>query len=320
MSQKTCLQFEPQFHAHLETGCKNKYGKTGLTAFGGKARFLFGKGLPMEFMRTAAGDRWRNQLHGPDGKLSPRVENPDVERQFWHDRIKTGIPLDAYAQPVFAALMNQVEFRPISSVLEIGPGWGNYTFPLSKKFSRVTAVDMSPDNLEYLLTHTQAEGHSICPICSPWEQADPELHDLVFGYNCLYRLQYPEVFIQKMNEAARVLCVLGMNCPPELPWLPVLEKSGFSVHYTRQGCSELLQIMEEMGIPARLVDIPNRRQYRYANEEALLQRAQGFLLESCPCEALLPVLLPFHKKEPDGSLICDYQFHSQLLVWEPTDL
>lgn len=275
----------------------------------------------MQVNHTHAGDCWRARLSLPNGEFSPRVQDLACERQFWSARMKKGVPAqDAYADKVFSALMEQIGDLPISSVLEIGPGWGNYTFPLVQNFPYVTAVDISPDNLCYLSAHSQVLGNPIHPLCGAWESVKVKPHDLVFGYNCLYRLIEPELFLQKVTRSAKLLCVLGMNRPPELPWLPSLEAAGISVHATCQGCEELHAIAKEMGICANLISIPNHRIYRYDSEDALLRRAEGFLSAPVSRDKLLSILLPFHTRGTDGSLICEYSFTSQLLVWKPTHL
>ena len=188
---------------------------------------------------------------------------------------------------------------------------------MAQRFEKLSCVDLSPDNLRFLSECIAREGCSISTYCSTWEDAHLEEHDMVFGYNCFYRLQEPELFLKKVNDSSRMLCVIGMNCPPEFPWLPDMEKAGLSVHYTRQGCAELLEILHDLNIFARFINIPNVRIYRYPDERALIARARQFLMKSCSDEKLLSVLSPHHKKEMNGELVCKYDFNSQLLVWQP---
>ena len=267
---------------------------------------------------TEAGDRWRARLAYPDGTLPARAADADAERAFWRQRLGNGLPeRDAYAERVWDALAAECAGRGIRSVLEIGPGWGNYTFPLLERFGTVTAVDISPDNLEALSGRARAAGLHLDTVCSAWEDAQAEPRDLVFAYNCFYRLTEPELFFRKIDEAAVKLCVIGMNRPPELPWLTDMEKAGLPVRYTRQGCEEMREVLASVGIEARLLDIPNERTYAYPGEQALLRRAQSFLPGPVPGDTLLPLLMPYHLRQPDGSLVCLYRFTSQLLVWEP---
>lgn len=265
---------------------------------------------------TDAGNRWRRGLRFPNGDLPVRAQSAAEEQAFWRKRMTDGPPPpDAYATAVWEALRALTEPLPIHSVLEIGPGWGNYTLSLCRTFPKVTCVDISPDNLAYISSRS-APWNPIVPICSTWEDAEVPVHDLVFGYNCLYRLEEPEHFLQKMNDHAGHLCVIGMNCPPEFPWLPSLEAADLPIRYTRQGCRELGEVLTSLGISCKMINIPNHRTYHYANKEAILRRAEQFLMESCPRERLWDLLSPFHRRV-GTQWVCEYPFDSQLLAWKP---
>lgn len=272
----------------------------------------------MNVLHTQAGDDWRRRLRRPDGSLSPRVRSEEEERRYWREHIAGMVPApDAYAAAVYERLEALALEQDVQSVLEIGPGWGNYTFSLCRRFRQVTCLDISPDNLAALAHHAEAKGLQLTTVCAPWEQAEVPRHDMVFAYNCFYRMEEPELFFTKIHRAARKLCVIGMGCPPEHPWLPQLEAAGLSIHYTRQGCREMREVLSSLGIQARLINIPNVRIYRHRDEEALLRRAESFLMEPCPREELLALLRNHYHTEADGSLTCRYPFLSQLLVWEP---
>ena len=113
----------------------------------------------MRCVHTSAGNRWRSGLRRPDGSLPERARSLETEREFWRRRVQAGLPPpDDYAVPVLAALLELAEAAGVSSVLEIGPGWGNYTLPLCRRFDRVACVDLSPDNLRWLSRAAEAEG------------------------------------------------------------------------------------------------------------------------------------------------------------------
>lgn len=269
-------------------------------------------------VRTPAGDRWRQRLRRADGTLPLRTESLEAERRFWRRRMAAGPPQpDAYAVEVYAQVERLAGAHGVRTVLEIGPGWGNYTFPLCRSFAEVTCVDVSPENLAYLSRRAEEEGLCLETICGPWEATGAPRRDMVFAYNCFYRMDQPEWFLEKINAGAETLCVIGMNCPPELPWLPELERAGLPVRYTRQGCRELQEILRELGISARMTEIPNERTYRWQDEEALMRRAGDFLTEPCGPEFLRPLILPYCERGADGCLICRYPFRSQLLSWVP---
>lgn len=269
-------------------------------------------------LHTPAGDRWRKGLRRPDGKYAERSEKLEWELAFWKKRMENGLPpRDTYADAVFNGLMELAEGLEIQSGIEIGPGWGNYTLPLSRRLERLTCVDFSEDNLACLALRTAQEGNPIICCHSAWEDANVEPHDLVFAYNCFYMVEEPELFLSKVNASATKLCAVGMNCPPELPWQKDLLSAGFPALYMKQGCVELSAILREIGIHARLVNIPNERVFSYKNKEALLKRLKRAVAAEIADEILLSIAMPYHEEMPDGSLICRYQFNSQLLVWRP---
>lgn len=276
-------------------------------------------------IHTQAGDEWRNALKLPNGELTERVQSDDVERNFWRMRQQNSTAaLDAYRLPVCSALRALITSYKIRSVMELGPGWGNYTFFLAEQGIRLTCVDISPDNLDYLARELKTRmGVSAKMICAPWENAqiEPNGNDMVFAYNCFYRMRDIEKCLLKLNLAATKLCVMGMNRPPELPWLPAMENDlGLKIRYTRMGCEQFQKVLSQLGINAELINIENKREYHYDSIGALMARAQQHIRSDFNEDALKKLLAGYHHAMPDGSLVCEYHFLSQLLVWEPKAL
>ncbi|WP_180270758.1 class I SAM-dependent methyltransferase [Sporanaerobium hydrogeniformans] len=272
-------------------------------------------------IQTETGNAWRAKLKLPDGKLTLRAQSEEVEKEFWRLRQKTGqLALDSYREPICKELLQLLQTYKIHSALEMGPGWGNYTFFLAKHCKQLTCVDISQDNLDYLNKEAKEKGLLVPHLlCSPWEEVDISVptYDLVFGYNCFYRMTHIEENLLKMHQAASRLCVIGMNSPPELPWLPALEKElHLPVRYTRVGCKELQKILSELGIQARRIEIPNQRNYVYSSIDELVANAERMICGTYDRESLETVLLQYHEPLADGALICRYVFTSELLVWE----
>lgn len=271
---------------------------------------------------TPAGDEWRNTLKLPDGVLTERIQSNDIERSFWSARQQSGtIALDFYRLPVCDALKTLISCHKISSVMELGPGWGNYTLFLAEQGVQLTCVDISPDNLDYLsgnlVGHLKTTANM---ICAPWESAEikPQNYDMVFAYNCFYRMKDIEHNLMKLNLAAKKLCVIGMNRPPELPWLPALESElGLKARYTRMGCEQFQKVLSQLGIDAKLVNIKNVREYRYSSMKEILNRARQHIRSDFDPDALEKLLARYHRTTSDGDLVCEYHFLSQLLVWKP---
>lgn len=57
---------------------------------------------------------------------------------------------------IFEALGNFM--RPSESILEVGPGTGNYTVPVARRCARLVAADSSPEMLRYLEGLVSREG------------------------------------------------------------------------------------------------------------------------------------------------------------------
>ena len=72
---------------------------------------------------------WQEGMKDWHGNMPERMVNDQLEEQFWAQSVarkKIG-QTDPYAARIFQELQKSIE--PQHSVLEIGPGWGNYTLP-----------------------------------------------------------------------------------------------------------------------------------------------------------------------------------------------
>lgn len=274
-------------------------------------------------MQTPTGDLWRARMRMPSGEYGDRAASDDTERAFWHTFMpgRTGHTTDPYAAPVAKVLCGLVERESDArSILEIGPGWGNYTLALAARCKTMTCVDISPDVLGYIerIAHSAGFGH-VNTLCNTWEAATPARHDLVFAYNCFYRMRNIESCLAKINDTAHKLCIIGMNRSPEQPYLPILEHElGLPMRYTRSDYHELWHILGEMGIAAEMLEIPNARDYHYTSFEELFDRAVQYIEGPYNPDAVKEVLLRYYHPSQRG-YTCRYLFSSGLLVWRPAD-
>ena len=131
---------------------------------------------------------WQEGMKDWHGNMPERMVNDQLEEQFWAQSVarkKVG-QTDPYAALIFQELQKKIE--PQHSVLEIGPGWGNYTFPLADKVRKLTCVDSSESILNYLQQCMPQEEH-VSYIHAKWESLEDdeiEPHDIVLGVNCFY--------------------------------------------------------------------------------------------------------------------------------------
>lgn len=158
---------------------------------------------------------WREELKTQEGIYSPRMMKDTVEREFWRRFMEKR---DHYVQDEWAAKVSKAVqeilagIRP-ETILEIGPGWGNFTVDLMESCEKLICLDISPDVLDFLKRMLkEQEKPEIETICSKWEDFRvTRRYDVVFGYNCFYRMLDLKHCIEKMNEAAEKICIMGMG-------------------------------------------------------------------------------------------------------------
>ena len=92
---------------------------------------------------------WEEAITLPDGSYSRRQTDDEAEREFWKGFMgrKRSYQRDDTAETVMEAVRKLLADCRTASILEIGPGWGNYTMELAKLCGRMTCVDISPEVL-----------------------------------------------------------------------------------------------------------------------------------------------------------------------------
>ncbi|NLZ30743.1 MAG: methyltransferase domain-containing protein [Methanomicrobiales archaeon] len=102
---------------------------------------------------------------------------------------------------------------PSMEVLEIGPGPGTVTVPLSKVVRQVTAVDLSLRNIAHLEENLQEEGRdNVDVIHKNWLRTDDaalrDRYDLVFCSHFLWMIPDLEEHLEKMENASKRYCAI----------------------------------------------------------------------------------------------------------------
>lgn len=166
--------------------------------------------LPVDFETL-----WREELKNQKGEYSPRMTDDEVERDFWRRFMgkREHYVQDDWAVKMSEAVRGILKGYAPETILEIGPGWGNFTADLTGCCRRVTCVDISPDVLGFLKRALRKEGRpEIETVCSKWEDFVPKKrYDAVFGYNCFYRMLDLKECILRINNTAEKICVMGMG-------------------------------------------------------------------------------------------------------------
>jgi len=99
-------------------------------------------------------------------------------------------------------------------VLEIGPGPGTLTIPLSKKVKKITCIEASKTNLQILKETLKEEGiRNVELINNYWEKAKIEnSFDLVVCSHFLWMVEDLEKHLERMEQFSNRYCVIVQPC------------------------------------------------------------------------------------------------------------
>lgn len=98
-------------------------------------------------------------------------------------------------------------------VVEIGPGPGTVTVPLSRSVKRIVGVEVSEMNIKYLLANLKGNGlKNIEIIHKDWGKVNDdeikEKFDLVVCSHFLWQIEDIEVLLERMENASKRYCVI----------------------------------------------------------------------------------------------------------------
>jgi len=272
------------------------------------------KGSPLEidFERL-----WKEAMFDWHGKMPERMVNDELEEAFWAQSMKKrrDKQTDDYAKKIYEKIKQQIPQD--ASCIEIGPGWGNYTFSLRKDVKRLTLIDGSKSVLSYLKPYFENDA-SVQFVHRKWEEAEIEPHDVVIGVNCFYRMYEMNASLKKMNALAKKRAIIGLTTGPIQPHYVVLdEQFGYDIQYPRRDYIGIVNMLYQLGIYANCKMIKLEREHRY-DTMAQLYEAQSKKIRSpqfdpAHVEASLERLIVFE----DGQYVYRYPFYAAIISWEP---
>lgn len=263
-----------------------------------------------------AGNLWREALKGGTGHYSERTLSDEAERSFWKSYLlrKKEKSADAYAEDIWNAVKDILGDGIYPEVLEVGPGWGNYTLKLAKIAGRLSCVDISPDILDYVRNYLCGHGYPMQAHCVKWEDFQGEGYDLAFGFNCFYRMRRIEDALLNFHRAAKFR-VIGMAAGREQDYYAELERTlGARIRYRKFDYHLLAHILKELGLDAGLRIVPLKRIYRYddAFREAMNKIENP---EEISEEEVERVLMPYFHRNADGQLVHLHDCSAGILYW-----
>lgn len=263
---------------------------------------------------------WQEGMKDWQGQMPERMVNDQLEEQFWSQSIarkKMG-QTDPYAALIFEAMKQRI--RPEHSVIEIGPGWGNYTFPLADYVRELTCVDSSDSILDYLQQCLQENKH-ISYVHAKWEKLEENeltAYDIVLGVNCFYRMYEIKSALYHMNRLAKKRAIIGMTTGPIQPHYEVLhEKYGYDIKYPRRDYIEFLNLLYEMDIYAECTIIPLERTYEYETYDQLVTTQSKKILSTDFNRSHVEDSLAPFIEEKNGRYYYRHDFHAALVSWQP---
>lgn len=265
---------------------------------------------------------WLDGMKDENGRLPKRIEDDEEEEQFWRrhlEKKRRGEHVDEYAKEMTKALLTYIEEG--DTVLEIGPGWGNYTFALAEKAAALTCVDSSKSCLQFLQRLNQEKQLPLTYVQAKWEDYQPESHDVMIGVNCFYRIKEIRRALERMNAHAKKRAIIGMTTAPMRPhYLDLQAAYGYQLKYPRRDYIHLVHLLYEMGIYASCNIVPLTKTYRFASEEALLKDNSSRLLAADVDEDVIRQSLAPYVRKKDGVFLYEHQFYGALIDWEPVPL
>ncbi|ANY75252.1 hypothetical protein BBD41_23225 [Paenibacillus ihbetae] len=262
---------------------------------------------------------WLEGMKDWNGNLPERMSDDAKEEAFWEGFIpKKTDALDDYAADIRQELLQFIE--PTDHVLEIGPGWGNYTFAAAEKATSLTCVDSSRTVIHHLRKESKRLGlERTRYIHAKWEESVPnERFDVVFGINCYYRMQEIDRALINMNNASKRWAIIGLTTGPEKPHLwEIHRKLGYKVKFQRRDYIYLTNLLYELGIDVNCKMLNLERTYRYDSEEQLLKDNLAPILDADYDRKAAEKILKHFVTEENGGFLYRHRFKAALLYWKP---
>ncbi|WP_274307218.1 methyltransferase [Solibacillus daqui] len=264
--------------------------------------------------------QWKEGMHDWHGKMPERMIDDKLEEAFWAQSMqkKTYKQTDTHAKQIYKKMKRHIPAS--ASCIEIGPGWGNYTFSLQEDVEKLTLVDGSESVLHYLKQYF-VDDEAVQFVHAKWEDAMLEPHDIVVGVNCYYRMYEMNETLIKMNALAKKRAIIGLTTGPIQPHYEMLQqKYGYKIKYPRRDYIQIVNMLYQLGIYADCEMLKLERTYRYENEEALFAAQSKKILDSqFDIAHVKASLVPFIE-EIQGKIEYRHTFYAAIISWEPVKL
>ena len=269
------------------------------------------------------GDRWREAMKEYTGGYNRRTTDDTAEKQFWNTYFekKANYSPDPYSLPIGEEIKKIIGPYMPGSILEIGPGWGNYTFLLERMSSSMACTDISEDVLQFIARVAAEKKVNIKTIPVKWEEYNSGRYDVVFGYNCFYRMREIEGCLQKINDTAEKLCVIGMTSGPEQEYFRELEKvMGLKIKYHRLDYIYLINVLYQLGIDCNVKIVPLENDYVFEDFEAACRNVSSRIMtQDYDWKEMETIVGKYIMKNEKGQYHYLHRYVGAVLYWKPVN-
>lgn len=267
----------------------------------------------------SSGDVWRELQKDWNGNDVERVIDDDTERRFWKEFMleKIGDGPDQYSEVIKGYINEILGDTYYDSITEIGPGWGNYTFDLAEHCRQLTCVDISPDVLRFIENEAFERGIRVKTVNSKWEDYKGKPSDVVFAYNCFYRMADIEDCLRKIDRNGRKLHIIGMTSGPEQEYLRDFEKElGLRIRYNRLDYIILVNILYQLGIDCNVTMVPLKKDFIYKSVSSAVKKASRRILsDEWSSDDLTRIMKRYVRKGNDGMYHYVHNFKAAIIHW-----
>ena len=161
------------------------------------------------------------------------------------------------------------------TLMDVGAGGGRHALPLALRCQQVVAVEPSPSMCAVLLQLTSAHGiKNLTIVQSKWEDAEVEPADVVISTHVAYVVRDIAGFVEKMDAHARKMVrVVLYPFSPQSETFELWEMVHGEKRLSLPGLPQLLDVMEELGIPFESEPLTPNSPRSYSTPEQALEQA-----------------------------------------------